>query len=47
MAVWNGIACGITEKGVRGMKLGNPPKWKTITLPVSSAAFHAGSHSSP
>ena len=47
MAVWNGITCGITENGERGMKLGIPPKWKTITDPVSSAALQAGSHSSP
>ena len=47
IAVWNGITWGITENGERGMKLGMPPKWNTMTEPVSSAAFHAGSHSSP
>ena len=47
IAVWNGIACGITENGVRGMKLGKPPKWKTATLPRSLHACHAASHSGP
>ena len=41
------MAWGMTENGVRGMKFGKPPKWNTITEPVSSAAFQAGSHSSP
>ena len=45
--VWNGIEWGITSNGERGMKLGTPPKWNTITVPVSSHACHAGSHSSP
>ena len=47
VSIWNGIDCGITEKGVRGMKFGIPPKWNTATVPVSSQAFQAGSHSSP
>ncbi len=45
--VWNGMAWGITENGVRGMKLGKPPKWNTATLPRSLHACHAGSHSGP
>jgi hypothetical protein len=47
IAVWNGIECGITSNGDRGMKFGIAPKWNTITVPVSSHARHAGSHSSP
>ncbi len=39
--VWNGMACGITENGVRGMKFGKPPKWNTATLPRSLHACHA------
>ena len=35
IAVWNGIECGITSNGVRGMKLGIAPKWNTMTVPVS------------
>ena len=47
IAVENGIECGITENGERGMKFGKPPKWNTATVPMSLHACHAGSHSSP
>ena len=45
--VLNGMVWMSTSNGERGMKLGAPPKWNTITESVSSHACHAGSHSSP
>ena len=47
IAVWKGMKWGITSNGARGMKLGQPPKWNTMTVPGSSQAAQAASHSSP